>query len=124
MKQAHKDLLLKVAGIVRQQRAREEYLVNELATKMHKESASTVAKDLVKRGIYSAEELDAATAEVSKVAHLESLKDALAIVQPEKKSLPIGEVEKVASIGARGEVSAEERKMLEDPAIQYLLQHC
>ncbi len=124
MKQAHKDLLLKVAGIVRQQRVREEFLVNELATKMHKESASTVAKDLVKRGIYTQEELEAATDEVSKVAHLGSLKTALAIVQPQKKGLPIGEVEKVASVGAKGEVSDAERKMLDDPAIQYLLQHC
>jgi len=120
VKQAHKELLLKVASVVRQLKRERDFLVDELATAMHKESASTVAKDLVQRGIYSQEELDSAVEKVSKVKHLGALKEALAIVQP-KKDLPIGTVEKTAE--ANGAVSDAERKMMEDPAIQHLLQY-
>jgi hypothetical protein len=122
VKQAHKDLLLKVAGIVRQTKRERDFVIDELAVHMHKESASTVAKDLVQRGVYTPEELDQTVEKVSKLKHLGSLKEALAIIQP-KKDLPIGEVEKVASVGTRGEISDAERKLLEDPAIQFLMEH-
>lgn len=118
MNEQHKQLLLKTATVIRQLKAERDWLVNELATKMHKESASKFANELVQRGICTREELDQMVEKISKIGNLGAVKQAVDIVQP-RKDLPIGQVEKTAS--EMGSMSAAERKMLEDPAIQFLM---
>ena len=83
---------------------------------MHKDSASKFANELVTRGICTREELEGMVEKITKIGNLEAVKNAVEIVQP-KKDLPIGSVEKVASRNSR------EAKMMEDPAIQYLMEH-
>ena len=112
--ETHKKLLLKTAEIIRNQQKRETWLVQELAQHMHKESASKFANELVARGICTKEELDAMVEKISKIGNLEAVKKAVEIVQP-KRELPIGQVEKVASVKGQGD------RFLEDPAIQYLM---
>jgi hypothetical protein len=118
-KDAKKQILLKTAAkVIRQQRSREDYLVGELAGHMHKESASHVARDLVSKGIYTADELDQAVEKIAKLPNLSAVKAAMELVKP-KKDLPIGQVEKVASSGQN--MTDAERRMYEDPAIQFLM---
>lgn len=116
MNESQKTLLIKTATVIRQLKAERDYLVTELAKSMHKESASKLANDLVARGICTREELEGMVAKITKIGNLDAVKQAVEIVQP-KKELPIGSVEKVASVKAG---SAEE-KLMQDPAVQYLM---
>jgi len=115
VKEQHKQLLIKTAQVIRQLKAERDYLINELATHMHKESASKFANELVEKGIFTQQELEEKVSEISKIGNLGAVKKALELVQP-KKDLPIGSVEKVASVGS------EEQKLLEDPAIAFLME--
>lgn len=121
MKEEHRKLLIKTAQVIRQLQREKSYLIEKLATKHHEEHASFIARDLVKRGIHSQEELEDLVSKVAKMKNLGAVKDAAELFAP-SKDLPIGEVEKVASENL-GPISDRERKLLEDPAIQYLMGH-
>ncbi len=121
MKEEHRKLLIKTAQVIRQLQREKNYLIEKLATKHHEEHASFIAKDLVKRGIHSQEELEELVAKVAKLKNLGAVKEAAELFSP-GKDLPFGEVEKVASDNI-GPASDRERKLLEDPAIQYLMGH-
>ena len=92
--EAANQVLLKTAQIIRQVKVERAYLINDKAETMHKEAASKVAGDLVKKGIYSDGELSALTEKVAKINNLDAFKQAVELVQPAKKGLPIGTVEK------------------------------
>lgn len=121
MKEEHRKLLIKTAQVIRQLQREKKYLVEKLATKHHEEHASSIARDLVKRGIHSQEELEDLVSKVAKLKNLGAVKDAADLFSP-SKTLPFGEVEKVASENL-GPISDRERKLLEDPAVQYLMGH-
>lgn len=121
MKEEHRKLLIKTAQVIRQFQREKKYLIEKLATKHHEENASSIARDLVKRGIHSQEELEDLVSKVAKMRNLGAVKDAAELFAP-SQNLPIGEVEKVASDNL-GPVNDRERKLLEDPAVQFLMGH-
>lgn len=118
MNENHKALLIKTAAVIRQLKRERDWLVDQLATRMHKESASKFAKELVDRGIFTQQELDEKVEKLSSLGNLKAVQAAVDIVQP-KKDLPIGSVE-TKTAGAEN-MSDADRRILEDPAIQYLM---
>lgn len=121
MKEEHRKLLIKTAQVIRQLQREKKYLVEKLATKHHEENASSIARDLIKRGIHTQEELEDLVSKIAKMNNLGAVKQATELVAP-STDLPIGEVAKVASENL-GPISDRERKLMEDPAIQYLMGH-
>ena len=117
MEEKSKQLLLKTAAVIRQLKSERDWLVDQLATHMHKESASKFAKELVERGIFSQDEIDEKVEKISGLKDLKSVQAAVDIVHQPKTDLSIGSVEKVAT----ADMSQADRRMTEDPAIQYLL---
>lgn len=114
-----KQVLVKSAQIMRQVKVERAFLIDEQAKVLHKEAASKVAKELVDRGIYTETDIAGLVEKVAQLNNLEAVKKAVELVQPAaKKALPIGTVEKSAAPG-----NSREAKMMEDPAIQFLMEH-
>jgi polyhydroxyalkanoate synthesis regulator phasin len=114
-----KQVLVKSAQVMRQVKVERAFLIEEQAKSLHKESASNLAKELVNRGIYSDEDIAGLVEKVAQLNNLDAVKKAVELVQPTaKKALPIGTVEKSAASG-----NSREAKLMEDPAIAFLMEH-
>lgn len=120
VKDAQKQLLTKTAEVLRILKAQNNYLVDELASAMQKESVSKFARELVERGICSEKELTEMVEKMTKVGNLDAVRQALDIVQP-KKGLPIGAVEKQGAVATVS--SGGKRDIMEDPAVQFLMEN-
>lgn len=118
---AERELLAKAAWALRTLQAQKDYLVTELATRMHMDDAHKVAKDLVARGICEEKDVDLMTEKVAKLSHLGAMKEAVALVHTPKKELPIGTVEKSAATGGESKGGANDW-LKRDPAAQFLMQ--
>jgi len=96
-----------------------DYLIDELAERMQEKSASAFAKELVDRGIWTREELEAKTAELMKIPNLGAVKQAVDLLPKPAKAPSIGEVDKEAQAIHSG----MDKKYAEDPAVQFLIEH-
>lgn len=120
--QGLRNILAKTAQVLRTLSAQNEFLVNDLASRMQNDEAAKVAQDLVKREIITQDQVAEMTEKVAKLKSLDSVKEALEIVhRPVKKDLPLGTIEKSASRGGQND-SAAEAWIKKDPAAQYLLE--